>query len=234
MRAGREYVRASGQTLRRGEHVQPFGDGWLISSKNGFEPCPWSFQLAQFCHVCSGDRVLDLGCGAGPLLVALAEVHPQIGMRVGLELVARHADQALRNLRVQNHGRYGVIKGDVRQLPLPGGFNLVVVNPPFYPPGWGRVSGDPVVAQATHALNGDVSDFARAAAGALAADGSAVFVFDAHRLTDLLLAISCAGLVTRRLRFLDDDRGKPARVLAHATIGGTGVVVEREAFAKGE
>jgi tRNA1(Val) A37 N6-methylase TrmN6 len=219
-----------GLTLRRGERVHPFGDGWLIAARGGFEPCPWSFELAKFCQPRIRDRVLDLGCGAGPLLVALGQLYPQLGLRVGIELLTQRADQAQRNLTMQRVGKFGVIRGDIRNIPVPSAFDLVVVNPPFYPPGWGRVSEDPSVAQATHALNGDVTDFVRAAARALAPHGAVVIVFDSNRLADLLLAISCAGLMTKRMRFLDDDRGKPSRVLVQAGRDGAGIVVERSMY----
>ena len=230
MRAGRHHARAAGVAIASGERIRSFGDGWLIASRKGFEPCPWSFDIAQFCQPRGGDRVLDLGCGAGPLLVALGQVHPELGLRMGVELSFERADQARRNLTLQGGRPWGVIRGDVRQLPVPSAFDLVVANPPFYPPGWGRVSEDPSVAQATHALNGDISDFAVAAKRALAPQGQVVIVFDSNRLADLLLAISCAGLMTKRVRFLDDDRGQPARVLVQAGRDGAGLIVERSTY----
>jgi len=98
------------------------------------------------------------------------------------------------------------LAGDVRSLPLrPGGFDLVVSNPPFYPPGWGRTSPAPRRAAVTHALHGDVADFARAAASALVPRGAVVFLYDASRLASLLLALADAGLAARADRDRHDD-----------------------------
>jgi len=111
---------------------------------------------------------------------------------------------------------------------------MVISNPPFYPAGWGRQSADRVTAAATHALHGDVRHFMSAAAAALAPGGQVVVVYDAGQLPHLLLAMADAKLTPRRLRFLDDDRGKPARVLVLAGRDGGGLTIERQAFAPNE
>lgn len=221
-------MRALGLGLRAGEQVVPFGDGWLIRDKGGFTPCPWAFELAEFAAPAPGERVLDLGCGGGVLLCALAQVEP--GVRaVGVEL-GPAVDQARRNLLL-NAVPAVAVRGDVRALPVaPRAFDLVVSNPPFYPVTWGRESADAQVHAATHAVHGDVADFARAARDSLAPHGRAVFVYDSGQLPALLLALQAAGLRPRAARFLDDDRGRPARVLI-AAHRGAGMAVDRASFA---
>ncbi len=228
MRAGRAAAAAAGLAVARTERVAPLGEGWLIHDKKGFQPCPWAFDLARFAPARPGDRVLDLGTGTGVLLAALHQVHPGLRALVGLELDARSADQARRNAALNGFADRAVFaRADVRAAPVPPrAFDLVVSNPPFYPAGWGRESRDGRVRQATHATAGDVGDFLRVAAGALAPHGRVVVVFDAGHLTALLRGFASAGLTVRALRFLVDDRGLPARVLALAGRDGGGLIID--------
>lgn len=228
MRAGLAEARRRGIPVHADEVVEPFGSGWQIRDKRGFRPCPWAVDLARFAPLRGGDRVLDLGCGNGVLLRAIGDVCPEVRLRVGVELAARASGQAARNARLDDHGGFGVVRADLRRLPLRPRFDLVVANPPFYPPDWGRRSAHAAVDRSTHALHGDVADFARAAAHALVPHGQAAFVFDSDHLTALLLAMSGAGLTPRAMRFLDDDRGRPSRVLVRASRGGTGLAVDRQ------
>ena len=207
-----------------------FGNGHLIRNKRGFRPCPWAFDLARFAPIRSTDRVLDLGCGGGVLLCAIGQVHGATALRVGVELDAAAAHQAHRNLALSPFGPCGIVQADVRKVPVRPQFQVVVTNPPFYPAGWGRQSADQATAAATHALHGDIDDFMGAAAAALAPGGQVVVVYDASQLPSLLLAMAGAKLTPRRSRFLDDDRGKPARVLLLAGRDGAGLTVERQPF----
>lgn len=218
---------ARGVSVGREERVVPFGDGFLIRSRGGFEPCPWAFDLARFTPARPGDRVLDLGTGGGALLVALSQLYPALGPRLGLELDPAACDQARRNALL-SESAFAVVRGDVRDRPIaPRAFDLVVANPPFYPPGWGRESADARVHAATHALNGTVEDFAAAAAHALAPHGRSIFVFDSGQLAALLLGLGAAGLTARAARFLTDDRSLPTRVLVVAGRDGGGLQVDR-------
>ena len=224
---GLDAARRAGAPVVAGEVVSPFGQGWLIHGRKGFRPCPWAFDLVRAVPARQGDRALDLGCGCGPLLGALFQVHPQVQAAVAVELDPQLAGQAQRNARLA-HAPIVVVNGDVRAAPFPPRtFDIVLANPPFYPPGWGRPSRDERQCRATHALSGGIEAFAGAAAHGLSPHGTAVFVYDAQHLTAALLAFESVGLTMRALRFLDDDRQRPSRVLLIAGHNGGGLQVSR-------
>ncbi|GMU53152.1 MAG: hypothetical protein AMXMBFR33_22980 [Candidatus Xenobia bacterium] len=122
-------------------------------------------------------RLLDLGCGIGSVgfltlwrlgseaHLTAVEVQP-----VSLALAQRTA--ALNGFahRVDLH------LGDLRELQLPGRFELITGSPPYFPVGKALVSPHPQRAAARMELHGDVRDYCRAAAGHLEPSGRFVFV----------------------------------------------------------
>ena len=177
-----------------------------------------------------GATVLDLGCGGGILLMALAQVHSQMGFAAGVDRQWQTIDQAKRNARLGGHKNMAFFVGDIRTNLTGECFDLVVSNPPFYPKGWGRVSSRQTVAESTHALHGDINDFTKRARRALRPTGQAMFVFDASRLSELLLAIEDAHLHLECLTFLEDDRSQFSRVVALTCVEPRGLKMARNRF----
>ena len=232
MRAGYDHARQRGVTIHPDERIDPFGHGWIISSKSGFAPCPWALDVAEFARPRVGERILDLGCGSAALPLAIAEIEPEHGSILGADLSCVRLDQGRRNLALHEMEHTCLIRADIRHLRCPPVFDLVVSNPPFYPEGWGRISDNPDTVSATHALNGDVKDFVDSAQRCLAPHGRMVFIFDADRLSDLLLALACTDFRVKELRFLYDDRQRASRVMLMMARGG-GLIIDSRGQSKG-
>ena len=92
--------------------------------------------------------------------------------------------------------------------------------------GWGRQSSHEDQLSATHELNGTLQDFIGAARRAMKEDGHLVLIYDSSRLETLLRALPSHGLLAKKMRFLEDDRGKASRVLVLAGRGGAGLAVD--------
>ena len=90
--------------------------------------------LAAFVPARSGERVLELGCGAGTAALCLAARVPGLALH-GLELQPAYAALARRNAEA-NGIALAVHEGDLRRPPAALRaltFDQVLANPPFHP-----------------------------------------------------------------------------------------------------
>ena len=98
-----------------------------------------------------------------------------------------------------------------------GSFDLVVCNPPYYPPGSGALAPDGPRRTARAEVECTLEDVCRAAAYLLRWGGSFCLVHKPERLTDLLCTLRGSGLEPKRLRFVCKTAGSaPSLVLVEA------------------
>lgn len=118
----------------------------LLQPARGYRAATDPVLLAAACPAGPGDRVLDLGCGAGAAVLCLGIRVPGLAL-AGLELQPAYADLARRNA-ARNGLALEVAEGDLRQMPGPlrRDFDQVICNPPYYPPGG---TPSPLAARAT-------------------------------------------------------------------------------------
>jgi tRNA1Val (adenine37-N6)-methyltransferase len=107
----------------------------LWQPRRGYRAATDPVLLAACVDARAGQRVLDLGCGAGAASLCLAARVPGL-VHVGLEVQADYADLARRNA-TRNGVAMQVVTGDVAAMPrdLRVDFDHVIANPPYYPPG---------------------------------------------------------------------------------------------------
>lgn len=145
--------------------------------------------LAASVPAVAGERVLDMGCGAGAALLCLAARCP--GVKVtGLEIQVEAAALARRSLAANGWAdRCTILEGDVGDPPaglVANGFDHVMTNPPFWPAG--RHSPSPLAGKAASHGEGtaDLPRFIQAALRLLKSGGSLSVIFPAERLATLL------------------------------------------------
>ena len=164
-----------------------------------------SLRLAAFATVRRGDRVCDLGCGAGALLLLLAARESALELS-GVELSPE--DGALARQNLAENGLTGTIyTGELgyvcKTLPA-GGFSLAVSNPPYFAAGRGRPGG-------TARTEGESTlDGWCAAAGRLLKNGGRfALVYRPERLAELFAALQAHGLEPKRLQLVQHGPDKP-------------------------
>ncbi len=166
-----------------------------------------------------GERVLDLGCGAGAAAICLLARVPAIEA-TGLELQGILARLAAANADLNGvAGRFTVVEGDVLSPPpglAPGSFDRVMLNPPYLASGANRPPRASPRAMSTHEGDATLGDWLATALSMLKPKGALTVIHRAERLEELLTGLEGrAGGI--RIFPLWPAAGKPAkRVLVTA------------------
>ena len=181
-----------------------------------------ALALGEFATVRPRWRVCDLGTGSGALLLLLARRAPDLQL-AGVEADPLAARTARDNLAA--NGLPGeLVLGDWREAPLPAGvFDLVVSNPPYFPPGSAR-GNDP----ARMELRGGLEALCAAAGRLLKNGGRFALCHRPERLCDVLCTLRAHGLEPKRLKLVAHSPAhSPALLLVEAVKGGRpGLTVE--------
>jgi tRNA1(Val) A37 N6-methylase TrmN6 len=194
--------------------------GWLLEHRQGYRFSPELELLPAFFGPGEPQgRVVELGSGNGALLFAAASQGPTTSQLLGLERQPQLVRLATANARLRGSAaRTRFVLADIRQPPLAAGVaDWVLLNPPFYPAGWGRESRTPERHRSTHELAGGLGDFLATTGRVLRPGGRAVVVYGPERLAELLGELPAAGLWPRRLRLVvHRPRGTLARLFLEA------------------
>ena len=164
-------------------------------------------------------------------MLLLLNRSPGLSM-TGLEIVPEAAELARENLALNGlEARGEIITGDIRNhraLFRAGAFDLVICNPPYFPPESGAVSPNPDRAAARSELLCTLPELCAASAFLLRTGGRACFVHRPERLSELFVCLSSAGLEPKRLRLVCRDAdAAPSLVLVEARRGGKpGLTIE--------
>lgn len=160
------------------------------------------------------DRILDLGCGLGSVLLHLAWTHPRATL-VGIE--AQDVSFALLRRNVARNGLEGrvtVHHGDLRDpdraAALGRDYPLVTGTPPYFPPDAALDAEDEQRAYARIEYRGGVEAYMRAAAPLLVEGGTLVLCGDARAEHRVIAAQAPLGLHLRARTTVIPREGRDA------------------------
>lgn len=215
------------------EHWEELKPGGLrfVWADHLFRPGTDTFLLSSLPRLRPGLRVCDLGCGTGLLGLLLMQRQPDLRI-AGLDIQPEAA--ALARRAAAENGlteRLDFRCGDLRQVRgiFPTGcFDLVVCNPPYYPPAGGKLSADGARRTARSETEASLADLCAAASYLLRWGGKFCLVHKPERLADVLCALRDAGTEAKRLRFVHSRAADPPSLfLAESCRGGRpGITVE--------
>jgi tRNA1(Val) A37 N6-methylase TrmN6 len=162
----------------------------LWQPRRGYRAAIDPVLLAAFVPARAGERVLDLGCGAGAAALCLAARVPGLDLH-GLELQPDYAELARRNA-AENGVALTVHEGDLRRPP-PAlrrlSFDQVLANPPFHPAA-AAPPVDPGRDLAHREQAAGLADWIDAALRRLAPGGGLALIHRPDRLGALLAALA--------------------------------------------
>ena len=209
---------------KRMEQWEQLAPGGLRFLKGGFPAGTDTFLLSSFPRLKPGLRVCDLGCGGGLLSLLLLQRQRELTV-TGLELLPEAAAVA-RRAAAENRleGRFSIRQGDLRDcrgLFPSGSFDLVVCNPPYYPPETGRMAEDARRRAARAEVNCTLEEVCTAAAWLLRWGGAFCLVHKPERLAELCCFLREHGLEPKRLRLVEPTAGRrPSLLLLEGRRGG--------------
>lgn len=156
--------------------------------------------LAGFARPGAGQRVCDLGCGAGALMLLLLAREPSLRLH-GVDVSDDFCTDARKNMKL--NGLNFVITCDdwlSYALKNPQGYDLVISNPPYYEEGFGAVSPSSPRALARTGSQDTLPSLCEAAGRLLKSGGRFVICYPVFRLVDVFLFMRTYGLEPKRIR----------------------------------
>lgn len=168
--------------------------------------------LAASIETSAGESVLELGCGAGPVLCCLGARVPGLAL-VGVEIQPFYADLARRNL-AENGMDGQVLAADLSALPkelLARQFDHVAANPPYFRTGARSEAADEG-REVALAARVPLSEWVNAAARRLKPRGQVTFIQRVERLPELLTAMQ-ARLGSLQVLPLAPRQGREPRLI---------------------
>ena len=187
--------------------------------------------LADFVNTTGAGRGIELGCASGAAMLLLLTRSPALSM-TGLEIVPEAAALARENMAANGlTARAEILTGDIRDhrrlLPA-GSFDLLVCNPPYFPPGSGALPRNADRAAARAELLCSLEEICTAAGYLLKTGGRAFFVHRPERLAELFACMEGAGIEPKRLRLVcRNTDAAPSLLLAEGRRGGRpGLTIE--------
>ena len=181
--------------------------------------------LAASVPASDNSHVLDMGCGVGGALLALACRVPHINV-IGLEFQSELASLGQANIQRNTFATHArVEQGDVADLPLEmfGAFDHVMMNPPYHDATHHDAS--PVLNKqiANTESEADLSVWVASAVKALKPDGMLTLIHRADRLLEItdLLQTSFGAMIVKPV--VPKSGQSPKRVIVRAQRGSKNV-----------
>jgi len=133
------------------------------------------------------NRVMDLGTGYGTILFLIA-LRFRGKHLFGLDIEKGFIKLGRDYIRSNNLEGLNLLHLDLREIYknfLPGSFDLITFNPPYFKSGEGRHPHDPDKYTMRFEVNGTLNDFIKASEYLISEEGSIIFIYPADKFSRL-------------------------------------------------
>lgn len=168
----------------------------ILQPKRGYRAGIDPVLLAAAVPAVPGERVLELGLGAGVASLCLGARVPGLDL-VGVELQPAYAALARRNADA-NGVALRVVEGDLRRLPaeVRTAFDRVLMNPPYFA-ATGRVAARDAGREVSRGESLGLQDWLAAGLRRVRQGGTLSVIQPASRLPELLAGLQRGGVVVQ-------------------------------------
>ncbi len=191
-----------------------------------------SILLGAFTKLRKDDRVLELGCGSGAILLVLGWRYNRAHSMKGIEIQEDISALARKNIEKNRMSEsISITTGDLRDIAAErsrGDYSVVVATPPYYEKHRSRPSPLEQDAVSRHGAACTLEDILQSASWSLARKGRFYTVFPARRMGELLGGLLEVHLQPKRIRMVHAHPQAEASVVlveSHKE-GGVGMTVE--------
>ncbi len=202
----------------------------IIQKEKGFRFGIDAILLANFATVKRNDYIADFCSGSGVVSVIAVGKRGCSG-GVQFEIQEEYAHMSQRSIQLNGlEDSLSVVCGDIgdRAIVPRERFDVVLCNPPYFPPKAGAVTEGDSAAIARHELYCDIDKVASSSAWALKFGGRLAMVHRPERLVDICTALRSANIEPKRICPVCSKEGHPPVMLLIEGIKGgkSGIVWE--------
>ena len=190
-----------------------------------------STMLANFATVRKRDRICDLCCGCGSVMMQIAGRRDDTTL-VGVELQQEPYEFICKNITENSlTDRAQAVLGDIKNIRelLPASvYDLVTANPPYRRVNSGLVCENNAIEIARSEIMCTIEDVCAAASYLLRSGGRFALVHRPDRLTDVMCAMRENKIEPKRLKTVFAPSGTPSLVLVEGIRDGkSGINIEK-------
>lgn len=200
--------------LKTDEHFEPLGNGIevIVSKIHRFGTD--TVLLADFSKPKEWENACELGSGCGAISFIWCREKPPKHI-TAVELQSDGADMISRGAKHNGlESRIDVLNEDLRNLSVltPGSFDVVACNPPYKQQGGGIINPEQGRLLARHEYTCTIEDVCKSAARLLRFGGRLCICQRPERLSDIICAMRESGIEPKRLRLVQQRKGKAPKL----------------------